>query len=182
MWKIECQISRRSLTFIDDCTHYTWVYTIEEWKKWKALVEWNTLHTDNGGEYNTLHTDNGGEYVSSKFEDYMKSEGIHHEWTVPKAPEQTGVAKRMNRILMKTVWPMLADVFFWAMERQLILDSSTHRETFWKNQANSWLFWRVLMSRMTNQARQPLWKKCVLVVLKKRNGLKPWKRRWSHSR
>ena len=50
-----------------------------------------------------IHSDNGGEYTSAKFENYLKSEGIRHECTVPKTPEQNGVAERMNRTLVETV-------------------------------------------------------------------------------
>ena len=71
-----------------------------------------------GKMVNTLRTDNGGEYVSTKFEDYFKSEGIRHERTVPKTPEQNGVAECMNRTLVETVRSMLFDArvphSFWA--------------------------------------------------------------------
>ena len=39
----------------------------------------------------TLRTDNGGEYTSTQFEKYLKEEGIRHERTVPKTPQQNGV-------------------------------------------------------------------------------------------
>ena len=71
-----------------------------------------------GKMLNTLRTDNGGEYVSTKFEDYFKSEGIRHERTVPKTPEQNGVAEHINRTLVETVRSMLFDArvphSFWA--------------------------------------------------------------------
>ena len=37
----------------------------------------------------------------------MKSEGIRHERTVPKTPEQNGVAEQMNRTLVETMQSML---------------------------------------------------------------------------
>ena len=40
-------------------------------------------------------------------ENYLKSEGIRHERTVPKTPQQNGVAERMNRTLVETVCSML---------------------------------------------------------------------------
>ena len=43
-----------------------------------------------------LRSGNGGEYTSKEFEDYLKKYGIRHEHTVPKTPEQNGVAERMN--------------------------------------------------------------------------------------
>ena len=54
-------------------------------------------------------TDNGGEYTSKDFEEYLKREGIQYELTVPKTPQQNGVADRMNRTLVESVGAMLAD-------------------------------------------------------------------------
>ena len=99
------------LTFIDDKTHYVWVYVLkckdqvfERFLEWKALVE-----KSSGGKLKVLRSDNGGEYTSAEFEDYLKSEGVQHECTVPKTPEQNGVAERMNRTLIETVCLMLAN-------------------------------------------------------------------------
>ncbi len=66
----------------------------------------------------TLCSDNGGEYTSKKFEAYLKSEGIRHECTIPKTPEQNGVAERLNRTLDESSRSMLLDAKlsqkFWA--------------------------------------------------------------------
>ena len=65
-----------------------------------------------------LRTDNGGEYTSTEFESYLKKEGIEHQYTIPKTPEQNGVSERMNRTLVEAVRSMLADSTllhrFWA--------------------------------------------------------------------
>ena len=65
-----------------------------------------------------LRTGSGGEYMSTEFQTYLKKEGVRHELTVPKTPEQNGVAERMNRTLVKGVRAMLADARvphrFWA--------------------------------------------------------------------
>ena len=45
----------------------------------------------------------------TKFEDFLQSEGIHHQHTIPKTPEQNGVSERLNRTLMETVHSMLID-------------------------------------------------------------------------
>lgn len=45
----------------------------------------------------------------SEFQDYLRSEGIRHERTVPDNPEQNGVAERLNRTLIETVRAMLCD-------------------------------------------------------------------------
>lgn len=97
------------LTFIDDCTHYTWTYVLKRksevfdaFLKWKALVE-----RSSGQKLRAIRTDNGGEYVSTKFNDYLESNGIRHELTVPKTPQQNGTAERMNRTLVETVRSMM---------------------------------------------------------------------------
>ena len=62
--------------------------------EWKAMVEKLT-----GRKLKVLRSDNGGEYTSEEFSKFLKSEGISHELTVPKSPEQNGVAERLNRTL-----------------------------------------------------------------------------------
>lgn len=57
----------------------------------------------------TLRTDNSGEYTSTQFEDYLKAEGIRHELTVPKTPQQNGVAEHLNRTLVEMAQSMLLD-------------------------------------------------------------------------
>ena len=99
------------ITFIDEKTKYCWVYVIknksdvfEKFKEWKAEVE-SLL----GHRVRILRTDNGGENTSVEFEDYLKSQGVRHERTIPKCPEQNGMAERLNRTFVKMVRAMLAD-------------------------------------------------------------------------
>ena len=98
------------LTFIDDKSRYVWVYCLqhknqvfEKFCEWKAMVEKAT-----GKRLKAIHTDNGGEFISSEFEAHLCAEGVCHELTIPKNPEQNGVAERMNRTLVETVRSMLS--------------------------------------------------------------------------
>lgn len=75
----------------------------EQFCEWKAEVE-KLL----GRSLKTLRTDNGGVFTSKEFEDYLRKEGIKHELTIPKSPEQNGVAEQLNRTLMEMVRSMLA--------------------------------------------------------------------------
>ena len=86
------------LTFIDDKTRYVWVYCLqhkdqvfEKFHEWQVMVERST-----GQKLKALRTDNRGEFTSTEFEAHLKAEGIKHELTVPKNPEQNGVAERMT--------------------------------------------------------------------------------------
>ena len=71
-----------------------------------------------GRRVKCLRTDNGGEYTSLEFQSYLKKEGIVHELTVPRTPQQNGVAERLNRTLMEAVRSMLVGAKlpqkFWA--------------------------------------------------------------------
>ncbi len=99
------------LTFVDDKTRYVWVYPLkkkndvfEKFKLWKTMAE-----KSSGCVLKTLRTDNGGEFISAQFGRYLCSEGIRHELTIPRTPQQNGVAERLNRTLLEKVRPMLID-------------------------------------------------------------------------
>ena len=99
------------VTFIDDQSRYVWTYVLkhksEVFKKfteWKAMVE-----RSSGMKLKKFRTDNGGEYTSNEFEEYLKKDGVKHETSVPKTPQQNGVAERLNRTLVESVRSMLSD-------------------------------------------------------------------------
>ena len=108
------------MSFIDDSTRYVWVYFLkskdqvfEKFLEWKAMVEKSA-----GRKLKVFRTDNGGEYTSKEFEGYLMTEGVRHELTIPKTPEQNGVAERMNRTLVEATRAMLVGANlphrFWA--------------------------------------------------------------------
>jgi hypothetical protein len=74
----------------------------KRFREFKAFGENQT-----GKRIKTLRGDNGGEYVSHTFNDYLKSNGIHHQTSVPYTPEQNGVAERANRTIVERARSML---------------------------------------------------------------------------
>jgi len=97
------------LLFIDDATGHTDEYiltykseALEEFKEWKALRE-----KESGKQVKRFRTDGGGEYTSKKFAEYLKSEGILKETTMPYTPQSNGVVERANRTSMEQVRCML---------------------------------------------------------------------------
>lgn len=103
--------SKYFVTFIDDFSRYTRVYSIARksdvidcWLKYKALME-----NQCGTTIKILRSDNGREYVNREFEAELSSSGIVHETSVPESPAQNGVAERMNRSLTEMVRCMLLD-------------------------------------------------------------------------
>lgn len=103
--------SKYFLTFIDDHSRKTFVYFLkqkgdvfEKFKEWKALVENQT-----NKKLKVIRSDNGGEYVNSKFQNFLRQNGIRHETTVPHTPQQNGVAERANRSIMEKTRCMLRE-------------------------------------------------------------------------
>lgn len=47
-----------------------------------------------------IRCDNGGEFVSHYFKSFCKQKGIKMEYTIPRTPEQNGVAEKYNRTLL----------------------------------------------------------------------------------
>lgn len=91
------------VTFIDDATRKVWVYFLiqksdifQTFKKWKCLVE-----NETGKKLKCLRSDNGGEYCSHEFEDYCSTNGICRQKTIPRTPQENGVAERMKRTIIE---------------------------------------------------------------------------------
>jgi hypothetical protein len=91
------------VTFIDDSSRKVWVYFLknksevfEIFKKWRAMVE-----TETDLKLKCLRSDNGGEYIDGGFKEFCAANGIRMEKTIPRTPQQNGVAERMNRTLNK---------------------------------------------------------------------------------
>ena len=108
------------VTLIDDKSRFMWTFALklksdvfEVFLNWKSLVEKST-----DKKLKSLRSDNGGEYISTEFEDYLKKEGIAHQSSVPKTPEQNGVAERKNRTIVEAIRSLLSDSnlpkSFWA--------------------------------------------------------------------
>ena len=99
------------ISFIDDKSRYAWTYPLrkksdafETFIGWKAKAERSSER-----KLKTLRSDNGGEYISNEFENFLENEGIHHQNTIPKTPQQNGVAERMNRTLEEAIRSMLSE-------------------------------------------------------------------------
>ena len=108
------------LKFTDDKTHYSWVYPLKTKDQvFDCFLEWKTLvEKSSGKKLKTFCTDNGGEYTSTRFEDYLKSEGImswiHH----PQDTWTKWFCWKINQTLVESAHLMLLDAKvshnFWA--------------------------------------------------------------------
>lgn len=94
--------AKRFVTFIDDCSRWCEVYFLKEksgvcdaFKHYKSFVERQT-----GKSIKALQSDNGREYLNSEINSLLADHGIERRLTVPRTPQQNGVAERMNRTLL----------------------------------------------------------------------------------
>ena len=115
------------VTFIDDHSRKVWAYTLKTkdqvldvFKYFQAKVERET-----GKKLKCVRSDNGGEYIGP-FDQYCRTQGIRHQMTVKKTPQQNGVAERMNRTMVERMRCMLSHAklprSFWAEAMRTAVD------------------------------------------------------------
>jgi transposase InsO family protein len=93
---------RYYVIFVDEFSCKCWILfmqkkdqTFSKFCEFKALVE-----KELGKQVKALRSDNGGEYISNKFKDFCSREGIQRELIAPHNPQQNGVAKRKNIMIV----------------------------------------------------------------------------------
>jgi transposase InsO family protein len=120
--------ARYFITFIDDMSRHTTVYTIKErshaldcFKRYKQMSEKRT-----GKVIKILRSDNGAEYCSNAFRDYLNQNGIKRELNVEYSPQQNGVAERMNRTLLNVARCLLIEAKFPEMLWAEMINTATY--------------------------------------------------------
>ena len=71
-------------------------------KKFKVAVE-----KESGYEIKAMRSDRGGEFTSGEFQEFCETNGIRRPLTVPRSPQQNGVAERKNRTVLDMARSML---------------------------------------------------------------------------
>ena len=97
------------MTLIDDYSRRTWVYFLKgKDEAFAKFIEWHILvEKETGNKLRTLRLDRGREFTFGEFADYCKGHGIKHQLTTAHTPQQNGVAKRKNRIIVEMARSML---------------------------------------------------------------------------
>ena len=93
------------VTFIDDCTCMTWLYLDDVFNVFQSFH--TMIQTQFSAKIQILHSDNGGEYVNKKFQDYFATHGLLHETSCAQTPQQNGVAKGKNRLILEIAHALL---------------------------------------------------------------------------
>jgi hypothetical protein len=106
------------ITFIDDFSHYGYIYLLHEKSQVVNTFEVYITEVERQLERNVkiIRPDRGGEYYGKycesgqcpgPFAKLLKKHDICAQYTMPGIPQQNGVAKRRNRTLMDMVRSML---------------------------------------------------------------------------
>ncbi|GJU75958.1 retrovirus-related pol polyprotein from transposon TNT 1-94 [Tanacetum coccineum] len=130
------------LVIVDDYSRYTWTLflrskdeTPEVLKDFLTMIQRNLQ-----AQVIIVRTDRGTEFLNKTLHAYFKEEGIEHQTSTPRTPEQNGVVERQNRTLVEAARTMLSasklPLSFWAeavatacytQNRSIII--STHGKT-----------------------------------------------------
>ncbi|GJV87167.1 retrovirus-related pol polyprotein from transposon TNT 1-94 [Tanacetum coccineum] len=108
------------LVIVDDYSRYTWTLflcskdeTPEVLKDFLTMIQRNLQAL-----VIFVRTDRGTEFLNKTLNAFFKEEGIEHQTSTPRTPEQNGIVKRRNRTLVEAARTMLLasklPLFFWA--------------------------------------------------------------------
>ncbi|GJR81132.1 retrovirus-related pol polyprotein from transposon TNT 1-94, partial [Tanacetum coccineum] len=108
------------LVIVDDYSRYTWTLflrskdeTPEVLKDFLTMIQRNLQ-----APVISVRTDRGTEFLNKTLNAFFKQEGIEHQTSTPRTPEQNGVVERRNRTLVEAARTMLSasklPLFFWA--------------------------------------------------------------------
>nr|GFA19754.1 hypothetical protein [Tanacetum cinerariifolium] len=108
------------LVIVDDYSRYTWTLflcskdeTLEVLKEFITMIQRNLQ-----APVITVRTDRGTEFLNKTLKAFFKEEGIEHQTSTARTPEQNGIVERRNRTLVEAARTMFSalklPLFFWA--------------------------------------------------------------------
>ncbi|GKD96464.1 retrovirus-related pol polyprotein from transposon TNT 1-94 [Tanacetum coccineum] len=108
------------LVIVDDFSKYTWTHFLRSKDETpEVLIDFLTLiQRGLHAQVKTVRTDKGTKFLNKTLHAYFAKEGIRHETSTTRTPEQNGVVERRNHTLVEAARTMLSvakfPLFFWA--------------------------------------------------------------------
>nr|GEV50237.1 ribonuclease H-like domain-containing protein [Tanacetum cinerariifolium] len=108
------------LVIVDDYSRYTWTHFLRSKDETpEVLIDFLRLFQRGlHAQVRTVRTDKGTKFLNKTLHAYFAAEGINHQTSVARTPEQNGVVKRQNRTLVEAAQTMLSaakvPLYFWA--------------------------------------------------------------------
>ena len=136
------------LVIVDDYSRFTWVIfltskdeTFDEFVTFSKKIQKTTGH-----QLIHIRSDHGTEFENYKFDEYCKEQGMDHNFSAPRTPQQNGVVERKNRTLED-------------MARTMLIASSLPRN-FWAEAVNTacYIINRVMIRAILNKTPYELLK------------------------
>ncbi|GJR71265.1 retrovirus-related pol polyprotein from transposon TNT 1-94 [Tanacetum coccineum] len=108
------------LVIVDDYSRYTWTHFLRSKDETpEVLIDFLKL-VQRGlhAQVRTVRTDKGMKFLNKTLHAYFAQEGIEHQTSTARTPEQNGVVERRNRTLVEAARTMLSaakvPLYFWA--------------------------------------------------------------------
>ncbi|GKF11113.1 retrovirus-related pol polyprotein from transposon TNT 1-94, partial [Tanacetum coccineum] len=101
-----------ALVIVDDYSIYTWTHFLRSKDETpEVLIDFHRL-VQRGlhDQVRTVRTDKGMEFLNKTLHAYFTKEGIRHETSTARTPEQNGVVERRNHTLVEAARTMLSAV------------------------------------------------------------------------
>nr|GFB75332.1 putative ribonuclease H-like domain-containing protein [Tanacetum cinerariifolium] len=108
------------LVVTDDYSRFTWVFFLATKDETSPILKTFITGLENqlSLKVKLIRSDNGTEFKNNVLNQFCGMKGIKREFSVPRTPQQNGIAKRKNRTLIEAARTMRADsllpIPFWA--------------------------------------------------------------------
>jgi transposase InsO family protein len=101
--------NKYGLVIVDDFSHFTWVFFLQDKSEAKGIVKKFIRLVQNEFELKVknIRSDNGSEFRNTQVEEFLDEEGIKHELSAPYTPQQNDIIERKNRTLIEEARTML---------------------------------------------------------------------------
>nr|GEX36424.1 putative ribonuclease H-like domain-containing protein [Tanacetum cinerariifolium] len=108
------------LVITDDYSRFSWVFFLVSKDETPHILKTFIIGLENllSLKVKIIRCDNGTDFKNSDLNQFYRLKGIKREFSVPRTPQQNGIAKRKNKTLIKAAKTLLADslllIPFWA--------------------------------------------------------------------
>nr|GEV83983.1 retrovirus-related Pol polyprotein from transposon TNT 1-94 [Tanacetum cinerariifolium] len=108
------------LVVIDDYSRFTWVFFLATKDETSPILKTFITGLENqlSLKVKIIRSDNETEFKNNDLNQFCGMERIKREFSVPRTPQQNGIAERKNKTLIEAARTMLADsllsILFWA--------------------------------------------------------------------
>nr|GEW43363.1 putative ribonuclease H-like domain-containing protein [Tanacetum cinerariifolium] len=108
------------LVVTDDYSRFTWVFFLATKDETSPILKTFITGLENqlSLKVKVIRSDNGTKFKNNDLNQFCRMKGIKREFSVPRTPQQNGIAEKKNRTLIEAAKTMLADsllpIPFWA--------------------------------------------------------------------